>query len=99
MAYLVKFLERAELDLAEICSEINAEDSAAALYSYKGLREAILSLEDHPNRCPFVPNSRRFRHLPDGNKPNIYRVIYRVLETYKRVEILHIRHGARLGDL
>ena len=84
MAYLVKFLERAELDLAEICSEINAEDSAAApCWFPKGLREAILSLEDHPNRCPFVPNSRRFRHLPDGNKPNIYRVIYRVLETAK----------------
>jgi len=30
-----------------------------------------------------------------GNKPHSYRVIYRVLERQKRVEVLHIRHGAR----
>jgi plasmid stabilization system protein ParE len=30
-----------------------------------------------------------------GNKPHTYRVIYRVLEMQKRVEVLHIRHGAR----
>jgi len=30
-----------------------------------------------------------------GIKPHIYRVIYRVLENRKQVEVLHIRHGAR----
>jgi len=37
------------------------------------------------------------------NKPNVYRVIYRVGEKQKEVEILYIRHGARqhfkTGDL
>jgi plasmid stabilization system protein ParE len=30
-----------------------------------------------------------------GHKPNVYRVIYRVLEKLKKVEVLTIRHGAR----
>jgi mRNA-degrading endonuclease RelE of RelBE toxin-antitoxin system len=30
-----------------------------------------------------------------GRKPHVYRVIYRVLEKQKRVDVLHIRHGAR----
>jgi len=29
-----------------------------------------------------------------GHKPHIYRVIYRILERPKHVEVLHIRHGA-----
>jgi plasmid stabilization system protein ParE len=29
-----------------------------------------------------------------GKKPHIYRVIYRIAERLKEVEILHIRHGA-----
>jgi plasmid stabilization system protein ParE len=35
------------------------------------------------------------RHLLYGRKPSIYRVIYRVREKQKKVEVLHIRHGAR----
>jgi plasmid stabilization system protein ParE len=30
-----------------------------------------------------------------GHKPHIYRAIFRVLEKQKRVEVLHVRHGAR----
>ena len=30
-----------------------------------------------------------------GNKPHIYRAIYRVLERQKQVDVVHIRHGAR----
>jgi len=35
-----------------------------------------------------------------GHKPHIYRVIYRILERPKQVEVLHIRHGAmdQFGD-
>jgi toxin ParE1/3/4 len=35
------------------------------------------------------------RHLLYGRKPYVYRVIYRVVERQKQVEVLHIRHGAR----
>jgi plasmid stabilization system protein ParE len=55
MAYLVNITSRAERDLAQLYRKINAEHSDAALRWYQGLKEAILSLEEHPNRCPVIP--------------------------------------------
>jgi toxin ParE1/3/4 len=95
MAYLVSVTARAGRDLSHLYRKINAEQSDAALKWYRGFRDAILSLEDQPNRCPVTPESGKVRHLLYGNKPHIYRAIYRILEKEKRVEVLHIRHGAR----
>ena len=95
MAYLVNLTSRAQRDLAHIYRAIDAERSDAALTWYRGLRQAILSLEEHPNRCPVTSENDKLRHLLYGNKPHIYRAIYRVLEKQKQVEVLHIRHGAR----
>ena len=95
MAYLVNVTFRAERDLAHLFGEINAEYSDAALKWYRGLKEAILSLEDHPDRCPATPEKKELRHLLYGHKPQVYRVIFRVLEKQKQVDVLHIRHGAR----
>jgi toxin ParE1/3/4 len=95
MAYLVNITARAERDLAHLYSEINAEHSVAALKWYRGLKEAILRLEERPNRCPATRENAALRHLLYGHKPHIYRVIFRVLERQKQVEVLHIRHGAR----
>ena len=75
--------------------DIDAEHSDAVLKWYRGIKKAILSLEELPNRCPVTPENDRLRHLLYGNKPHIYRAIYRVLEKQKPVEVLHIRHGAR----
>jgi toxin ParE1/3/4 len=95
MAYLVSITSRAERDLAHRYEEINAKHSGAALKWYRGLKEAILSLEEQPYRCSVTRKKDELRHLLYGHKPNIYRVIYRVLERQKYVEVLHIRHGAR----
>ncbi|HEY3974481.1 MAG TPA: type II toxin-antitoxin system RelE/ParE family toxin [Candidatus Sulfotelmatobacter sp.] len=95
MAYLVRIAARAERDLVGIYEYIRAGESSAALRWYEGLRQAILTLAEHPNRCPVTPESKQFRHLLYGNKPHVYRVIYRILEKPKRVAIVHIRHGAR----
>jgi toxin ParE1/3/4 len=97
MAYLVNISTRAQRDLAQIYRRINADDSDAALKWYLGFKQAILSLEEQPNRCPVTPENQKLRHLLYGNKPHIYRAIYRVLEIRKQVEVLHIRHGARQG--
>ena len=93
MAYLVNITPRAERDFASLYQEINAGESDAALKWYRGLKEAVLSLDDQPNRCP--PEKGQLRHLLYGNKPHIYRVIFRVFEKQKLVDVLHIRHGAR----
>jgi hypothetical protein len=74
---------------------INAERSDAALKWYLGLKQAILNLEQNPNRSPLTPESDKFRHLLYGTKPQVYRVIYGVSERQKEVQVLHIRHGAR----
>ena len=95
MAYLVNLTARAGSDLGLLYVQIDAEDSDAARKWYRGLKKAILSLEEQPNHCPVTPESDKFRHLLYGNKPHIYRVIYRVFEKRKQVEVLHIRHGAR----
>lgn len=95
MAYLISITSRAQRDLAELYEEINAECSQAALEWYRGLKDAILSLEEQPNRCAVTREKAGLRHLLYGNKPHIYRVIYRVRKRNKHVEVLHIRHGAR----
>jgi toxin ParE1/3/4 len=41
-----------------------------------------------------TPETKDLRHLLYGNKPHVYRVIYRIKPQLKEVEVLHIRHGA-----
>ncbi len=95
MAYLIRLMPRAERDLAALYEQIDAAHSGAARKWYEGLKEFILRLEQNPNRCPVTPESSKLRHLLYGHKPHVYRVIYRVREPQKEVEVLHIRHGAR----
>jgi len=95
MTYVVNTTPHAERDLARLYQQINAEYSDAAMEWYLGIKAAILSLEHQPNRCPLTRKADKLRHLLYGHKPYVYRVIYRVLEKQKQVEVLHIRHGAR----
>jgi toxin ParE1/3/4 len=95
MVYLVNTTLHAERDLARLYRQVNADSSDTAMEWYLGIKEAILSLEQQPNRCPITPKKDKLRHLLYGHKPHIYRVIYRVLEKQKLVEVLHVRHGAR----
>lgn len=95
MAYVVSITQRAQRDLAELYTGINAEHSLAAVKWYERLKKAILSLEERPNRSAIIHKTGNLRELLHGRKPHVYRVIYRVLEESKEVQILHIRHGAR----
>jgi toxin ParE1/3/4 len=95
MAYLVSITSRAERDVADLYGEMNADQSDAALKWYQALKDSILSLEEQPNRCPLIRKRNKLRHLLYGHKPHVYRVIYRVLENRKEVEVLDIRHSAR----
>lgn len=95
MAYLVSITARAERDLLALYNEINAEQSNHAAKWYAGMKKAVLSLERLPHRCPATPERADLRHLLYGRKPNVYRIVYRIVETRKRVEVLHNRHGAR----
>ena len=95
MAYRVNFTLRAERDLILLYEDIHGAESATARLWYQGLKQAILTLERLAHRCPRTPENKQLRHLLCGRKPHVYRVIYRIVERTKRVEVLHIRHGAR----
>jgi plasmid stabilization system protein ParE len=95
MAYAVNISSRAERDLAQLYAELHAANSGAAGKWYRGFRNAIQSLSKQPTRCPAIPENDQFRHLLYGHKPHTNRVIYRVREKQRRVEILHVRHGTR----
>lgn len=95
MAYAVNLTVRAERDLEEIYEHIHAAESAAARRWFESLKREISTLQEHPNRCPVAPESKKIRHLLYGRTPRIYRVIYLVVEDQKHVYVLHIRHGAR----
>jgi len=94
VAYAIKITRRAERDLRDIYEYIGAENSAAALEWYVGLKAAVLSLENSPHRCASTLEAPNLKHLLYGKK-RVYRVIYRIVEDRKEVEILHLRHGAR----
>jgi len=64
MGYLVNLTARAERDLGDLYDE---KHSRATLSWYLGFKEAILTLENHPKRCPLTPESDKFRHLLYGN--------------------------------
>jgi hypothetical protein len=44
-----------------------------------------------------APENGELRHLLYGHKSHVYRAMFRLLEKQKRVDVLHIRHGARRG--
>jgi toxin ParE1/3/4 len=95
MEYQVDFTDRANRDLDLIYIKINAEHSVAALNWYRNLKRSIHTLAELPNRCPITRKQNELRHLLFGNRPHVYRVIFRVVEREKCVIILTIRHAAR----
>jgi plasmid stabilization system protein ParE len=95
MAYRVRLARHTLRDLSGIYDSIGAQNSDAAFRWYCGLKDAIYTLRSNPDRCPVTPEALDLRHLLYGNKPHVYRVIYRVLEKQNQVQVLHIRHGAR----
>jgi toxin ParE1/3/4 len=98
MVYLVNVTARAGRDLTVLFDAINAEHSDVALKWYRGLKEAILRLEEQPNRCPETPENAKLRQLLYGHKPHVYRVIYRVAENRKQVDVYSTSGTAPASD-
>ena len=95
MAYLVRTSAQAERDLEAIYRFIQADTSDHAATWFNGLRAAIQTLGEMPQRLPAIREDPGTRHLLYGNKPHAYRAIYRIDESKKVVNILNVRHGAR----
>lgn len=97
MAYQVRLTERALLDIEDYVHYISdvKQDPGGALKWYDGLEDAIASLEEHPSRCPLVPERIRkelgIRHLIYHS----HRIVFRILELDSGVRILRVYHTAR----
>ena len=95
MAYRVQVLPRARHDLASIRVRIRVQHSEPAALWFEGLKHALRSLAENPERCPVTPEAEDLRHLLYGQTPHVYRVIYKIFDKPRRVEVWHIRHGAQ----
>ena len=95
MAYQVLLQKRAERDLRSISRFIQTEESQTAADWIVGLLDQVLSLRTLPKRGTVVQTSPEVRQITYGSKPHIYRILYTVETELLRVNVIHIRHGAR----
>ncbi len=94
--FQVKVTHTAEGDLKEIWNFIRKDSLREAEKFILRIEHQITTLEQHPERCPSVPENEvlgtAYRHILYGD----YRTIFRVSQ--KTVYILRIIHGSRLLD-
>lgn len=92
--YRVEITATAEADMSDIWEYIARDNPTAATEFVMGFQEKIETLENFPERCPFIPENEHFgtfyRHLLHGR----YRIIFTL--TRRKVIILRVLHGARL---
>lgn len=98
MAFQVKTTAKARRDLDGILNRLLSQEAGeAGLRWFQGLRQAVATLADFPQRCALAPENAVFpfevRHLLYGRKPHVYRIIFTV--EGNTVPVLHIRHGRR----
>jgi len=99
MPYRVEIARNAEADLEELCLWVVARAPRQGAKWFNGLERAILSLDQHPKRCPIAPESidpdHHVRVLSYGRKPHVYRVFFTADDETNVVRVVHVRRGAR----
>ncbi|MBN8562624.1 type II toxin-antitoxin system RelE/ParE family toxin [Leptolyngbya boryana CZ1] len=100
MSYRIEISSVAEAEADSIflrSSQILSPDQASQWYA--GLLKAIESLSTMPKRCAIAKENEYFsqeiRQLLYGQKRNMYRILFTVLEESSSVRILHIRHSSQ----
>lgn len=103
MAYRVDISRPALADAENSYLRIKEESPVKAVEWYRGLLEAVYSLENFPNRCPIAPEARAFvieiRQLLYGKRRQQYRILFGTsvdAETGEDVVLIYrIRHAAQ----
>lgn len=99
MAYRVDLARNAEAELEELYLWVVQRAPQQGAAWFNGLERAVLSLDQHPERCPVAPESidpdRPVRVLSYGRRPRVYRIFFTVGHSAKVVRVVHVRRGAR----
>jgi toxin ParE1/3/4 len=82
-------------DLIKIYEAKEAATSRPAADWYLGLRDAVFALEHIPTRGTIAPDKPTLLQVLYGNRPHLYRILYKIDEANKVVNVAQIRHGAR----
>jgi len=99
MTYVVVITEQAAREMADTAEWWGRERSVEqAERWYAGIREAIATLAEQPDRCPVAAERVEFRyelrelHFGVGAHPT-HRAVFTIVK--ETVVILTVRHGAR----
>lgn len=99
MAFRVEVARRAKFDLEALYLWVVERAPQQGARWFNGLERAILSLDQHPKRCPVAPESfdpdHPVRALTYGRKPHAYRIFFTVDDDAESVRVVHVRRGAR----
>ena len=97
MAFQVRTTKAAELQIETAYFWLKKRNSSYADAWFKGLMNAIASLQDKPRRCPLATENEVFseevRQLIYGKSRNRYRVLFTIRENI--VYILFVRHTSQ----
>jgi plasmid stabilization system protein ParE len=89
--YRLVYTEKAVNDFAEIFGQIADDDPVAASSFGRSLKGHVHLLTRFPHMGSTMRKRPRVRKLIHS----LYLIYYRVHESERLVEVLHIRHGAR----
>ena len=99
MAYRVEIARNAEAELDELYLWVVARAPQQGAKWFNGLERAVLSLDQHPKRCPVAPESidpdHPVRVLSYGRKPHVYRIFFTLEDDAQLVRVVHVRRAAR----
>ena len=93
MDYQIIWSDAATADLHDICSYIAKDNPQAAERVGRGILDHVLILGSFPLIGPAYPRGAQGPLREIVYRP--YRIFYDVSESSRRVEILHVWHGAR----
>jgi plasmid stabilization system protein ParE len=95
--YTIKITDSALVDIQEHVEYLQREKGPPKAIErwFRGVVAAIYSLENMLRRCPLIPESDEFSDELRHHLYGSHRIIFRVIEETKVVEVLRVYHGAR----
>ena len=99
MASRVEIARTAEGKREELYLRVTARAPQQGAKWFNGLEQAVLSLDEHPKRCPVASESSDpdvpVHVLHYGRNPHVPRIFFTIDEEAKTVYVVHVRRGAR----